>query len=67
MDLQRQNNSGCLFPFGDGLLPNLVFFLQLNEHSLEGKQIEDDEDEEEDEEDDDKNDPARLFSQHLVI
>ena len=47
MDLQRQNNSGCLFPFGDGLLPNLVFFLQLNEHSLEGKQIEDDEDEEE--------------------
>ena len=47
MDLQRQNNSGCLFPFGDGLLPHLVFFLQLNEHSLEGKQIEDDEDEEE--------------------
>jgi len=47
MDLQRQNNSGCLFPFGDGLLPNLVFFLQLNEHILEGKQIEDDEDEEE--------------------
>ena len=47
MDLQRQINSGCLFLFGDGLLPNLVFFLQLNEHILEGKQIEDDEDEEE--------------------
>lgn len=43
----QNNNSGCLFPFGDGFLPILVFFFHLN-HPDPGGSNPDEEDEDND-------------------
>lgn len=31
MDSDQNNNSGCLFPFGDDFLPIFMFFFHLND------------------------------------
>ena len=50
MDSDQNNNSGCLFPFGDDFLPILMFFFHVNQPNT-GASGFDEEDEEEDEED----------------
>jgi hypothetical protein len=49
MSSDQNNNSGCLFPFGDDFLPILMFFFHLNQaDSIETQQDEDEEDEDAD-------------------
>jgi hypothetical protein len=51
------NNSGCLFPFGDDFLPILMFFFHVNQANSSNPQFdEDDEGEEEDSDSDDNDD-----------
>ena len=49
MGSDQNNNSGCLFPFGDDFLPILMFFFHINQPNLSASDF----DEEEDEEDED--------------
>ena len=49
MGSDQNNNTGCLFPFGDDFLPILMFFFHVNQ-SNHGASGFDDEDEDEDEE-----------------
>ena len=53
MSSDHNNNSGCLFPFGDDFLPILMFFLDVNQPNpgASGFDEEDEEDEEQDEDD----------------
>lgn len=53
MTSDQNNNSGCLFPFGDDFLPILMFFFHVNQPNP-GVPSFDDEDEEEDEEDEEQ-------------
>lgn len=53
MGSDQNNNSGCLFPFGDDFLPILMFFFHVNQPNP-GVPSFDDEDEEEDEEDEEQ-------------
>lgn len=57
MGSDQNNNTGCLFPFGDDFLPILMFFFHLNQPNpgasgYENEDYEDDEDEEQDEDTD---------------
>ena len=51
MGSDQNNNSGCLFPFGDDFLPILMFFFHVNQPNpgASGFDEEDEEDEEQDE------------------
>jgi len=53
MSSDHNNNSGCLFPFGDDFLPILMFFLHVNQPNPDtsGFYDEDEEDEQQDEDD----------------
>ena len=53
MGSDQNNNTGCLFPFGDDFLPILMFFFHVNQPHP-GVPSFDDEDEEEDEEDEEQ-------------
>ena len=53
MGSDKNNNSGCLFPFGDDFLPILVFFFHINQPSTPQFE-EEDEDEEDEEQDEDE-------------
>ncbi len=53
MGLDQNNNSGCLFPFGDDFLPVFMFFFHLNQPDP-GASGFDEEDEEDDEQDQDE-------------
>jgi hypothetical protein len=47
MTSDQNNNSGCLFPFGDDFLPIFMFFFHLNQAD-NPKPLFDEDDEEED-------------------
>ena len=47
MDSDQNNNSGCLFPFGDDFLPILMFFFHVNQPNPGARSF-DDEDEDND-------------------
>lgn len=53
MSSEHNNNSGCLFPFGDDFLPILMFFFHVNQPNSGASAI-DEVDEEEDEEDEEQ-------------
>lgn len=50
MSSNQNNNSGCLFPFGDDFLPIIMFFFHLNQADSNAPQFDEDEEEESDEE-----------------
>ena len=50
MSSNQNNNSGCLFPFGDDFLPIFMFFFHVNQPNPGASGFDDDEDEEQDEE-----------------
>jgi len=58
MSSDQNNNSGCLFPFGDDFLPILMFFLDVSQPNPDtsGFDEEDEEDEEQDEDEGDLDD-----------
>mgnify|MGYP001336526567 FL=1 len=53
MGSDQNNNTGCLFPFGDDFLPILMFFIHVNQPnpgaSIFEEEDEDDQDPSEDE------------------
>ena len=49
MSSDQNNNSGCLFPFGDDFLPILMFFIHVNQPNPGASSFDDDEDEEDEE------------------
>ena len=51
MTSDQNNNTGCLFPFGDDFLPILMFFFHVNQPKP-GESGFDDEDEEDNDEGD---------------
>jgi hypothetical protein len=60
MTSDHNNNSGCLFPFGDDFLPILLFFLDVNQPNP-GASGFDDEDEEDEEQDEDEGDLDDIY------
>ena len=48
MSSDQNNNSGCLFPFGDDFLPIFMFFFHVNQPDPGGSGYEDEDDEDDD-------------------
>jgi hypothetical protein len=42
MGSDQNNNSGCLFPFGDDFLPIFMFFFHLNQADSSATQFDED-------------------------
>ena len=53
MGSDQNNNSGCLFPFGDDFLPILMFFFHVNQPNPGEPSFDDDDEDEEQDEDTD--------------
>ena len=53
MSSDQNNNSGCLFPFGDDFLPILMFFFHLNQPNPGASGFDDEEEEDEEQDEDD--------------
>lgn len=51
MASDQNNNTGCLFPFGDDFLPILRFFFHVNQPNPGASGFDEDDEENEDEED----------------
>ena len=44
MSSDQNNNSGCLFPFGDDFLPILMFFFHVNQPNPGARSFDDEDD-----------------------
>lgn len=53
MGSDQNNNSGCLFPFGDDFLPIFMFFFHVNQPNPGVPGFDEDEDDECEEQDED--------------
>jgi len=53
MGSDQNNNSGCLFPFGDDFLPIFMFFFHVNQQNPGAPSFDDDDEDEEQDEDTD--------------
>jgi len=49
MGSDQNNNSGCLFPFGDDFLPILMFFFHINQPNPSAPGFDEEQEDEEDE------------------
>jgi len=54
MSSDKDNNTGCLFPFGDDFLPILMFFFHVNQPNTSSSNFDDEDEEDEDEEEEEQ-------------